>query len=275
MTVVLGAIADDFTGATDLASTWARQGLQVIQTIGVPDESTVGEGAEAIFVALKSRTAPKDEAVAESLAAYRWLKSIGAQQIVFKYCSTFDSTPMGNIGPVADALLEEAGETLTVVCPAFTANGRTVYQGHLFVGTQLMSDSPMRHHPLTPMGDSSLIRLMEAQTRHPVGLIPLTMVRSGAASVSKCIADLRAEGVVYAVTDALTDDDLLTIGLAIKDLALVTGGSGIGMGLPQNFRDQGLLARPATTWSGVWPSALRFSATVAPPPAPLRIPCVA
>jgi uncharacterized protein YgbK (DUF1537 family) len=248
MTVVLGAIADDFTGATDLASTWARQGLRVVQTIGVPDNATVAEGAEAIVVALKSRTAPTDEAVAESLAAHRWLKSVGAQQIVFKYCSTFDSTPMGNIGPVADALLEEIGETFTVVCPAFPTNRRTVYQGHLFVGTQLLSDSPMRHHPLTPMRDSSLIRLMETQTGHPVGLIPLTVVRSGAASVSKCIADLRAEGVVYAVTDALTDDDLLTIGVAIKDLPLVTGGSGIGMGLPQNFRDQGLLARPATTW---------------------------
>ena len=248
MTVVLGAIADDFTGATDLASTWARQGLRVVQTIGVPDDATVAEGAEAIVVALKSRTAPTDEAVAESLAAHRWLKSVGAQQIVFKYCSTFDSTPMGNIGPVADALLEEIGERFTVVCPAFPTNRRTVYQGHLFVGAQLLSDSPMRHHPLTPMRDSSLIRLMETQTGHPVGLVPLSVVRSGAASVSKCMADLRAEGVVYAVTDALTDDDLLTIGVAIKDLPLVTGGSGIGMGLPQNFRDQGLLARSATTW---------------------------
>jgi uncharacterized protein YgbK (DUF1537 family) len=222
--------------------------LRVVQTIGVPDDATAAEGAEAIIVALKSRTAPTDEAVADSLAAHRWLKSVGAQQIVFKYCSTFDSTPMGNIGPVADALLEETGETFTVVCPAFPTNRRTVYQGHLFVGTQLLSDSPMRHHPLTPMRDSSLIRLMEAQTRNPVGLIPLAVVRSGAASVSKCIRDLRAEGVVYAVTDALTDDDLLTIGLAVKDLPLVTGGSGIGMGLPQNFRDQGLMSRPATTW---------------------------
>ena len=170
MTVVLGAIADDFTGATDLASTWARQGLRVVQTIGVPDDATVAEGAEAIVVALKSRTAPTDEAVAESLAAHRWLKSVGAQQIVFKYCSTFDSTPMGNIGPVADALLEEIGERFTVVCPAFPTNRRTVYQGHLFVGTQLLSDSPMRHHPLTPMRDSSLIRLMETQTRPSCGL---------------------------------------------------------------------------------------------------------
>lgn len=248
MTAVLGAIADDFTGATDLASTWARQGLLVVQTIGIPDDATVAEGADAIVVALKSRTAPADEAVAESLAAHRWLKSVGVRQIVFKYCSTFDSTPMGNIGPVADALLEEVGERFTVVCPAFPTNGRTVYQGHLFVGCQLLSDSPMRHHPLTPMRDSSLIRLMEAQTGHPVGLIPLAVVRSGAASIAECIADLRAQGVVYAVADALSDDDLLTIGVAIKDLPLVTGGSGIGMGLPQNFRDDGLLARPATPW---------------------------
>jgi uncharacterized protein YgbK (DUF1537 family) len=247
MTVVLGAIADDFTGATDLASTWARQGLRVIQTIGVPDDANVA-GAEAIVVAFKSRTAPTDEAVAESVAAHRWLKSIGAQQIVFKYCSTFDSSPTGNIGPVADALLDEAGDSFTVICPAFPTNRRTVYQGHLFVGTELLSDSPMKHHPLTPMRDSSLIRLMAAQTGRSVGLIPLAVVSSGVAAVSKCMAELRAEGVVYAVTDALTDDDLLTIGAAIKDLPLVTGGSGIGMGLPQNFRDQGLLARPATTW---------------------------
>lgn len=246
--MVLGAIADDFTGATDLASTWARQGLRVVQAIGAPDEATVAEGADAIVVALKSRTAPTDVAVAESLAAYRWLKSVGARQVVFKYCSTFDSTPMGNIGPVADALLEESGETFTVVCPALPANGRTVYQGHLFVGTELLSDSPMRHHPLTPMRDSSLIRLMETQTGQPVGLIPLTVVRSGAASVSRRMADLRAEGVVYAVTDALTDEDLLTIGVAVKDLPLVTGGSGIGMGLPQNFREPGLPARPAIPW---------------------------
>ena len=248
MTVVLGAIADDFTGATDLASTWARQGLRVVQTIGVPDDANVAEGAEAIVVALKSRTAPTDEAVAESLAAHRWLKSVGAQQIVFKYCSTFDSTPTGNIGPVADALLDEAGDSFTVICPAFPTNRRTVYQGHLFVGTELLSDSPMKHHPLTPMRDSSLIRLMAAQTDRCVGLIPLAVVSSGVAAVSRCMAELRAEGVVYAVSDALTDDDLLTIGAAIKDLPLVTGGSGIGMGLPQNFRDQGLLARPATTW---------------------------
>jgi uncharacterized protein YgbK (DUF1537 family) len=245
MTVVLGAVADDFTGASDLASAWARQGLRVIQTIGVPDDQTVAEGAEAIVVALKSRTAPKDEAVADSIAAHRWLKSVGARQIVFKYCSTFDSTPTGNIGPVADALLEEIGTRFTVVCPAFPTNGRTVYQGHLFVGAQLLSDSPMKHHPLTPMRDSSLVRLMQAQTGHPVGLIPLTTVRAGAAAVSECIADLRAQGVVYAVTDALTDEDLLTLGVAIKDLPLVTGGSGIGMGLPQNFRDQGRLSRPA------------------------------
>lgn len=247
MAILLGAIADDYTGATDLASTWARQGLRVVQTIGVPDDTTLAEGAEAIVVALKSRTAPKVEAVNESVAAHRWLKSVGAQQIVFKYCSTFDSTAMGNIGPVADALLDEIGETFTVVCPAFPTNRRTVYHGHLFVGTELLSDSPMKHHPLTPMRDSSLIRLMEAQTDRPVGLIPLAVVRSGTAAISRCIADLRAEGVVYAVVDALTDEDLLTIGVAIEDLPLVTGGSGIGMGLPQNIREQGLLASPATT----------------------------
>jgi uncharacterized protein YgbK (DUF1537 family) len=248
MTLVLGAIADDFTGASDLASTWASQGLLVVQTIGIPGNARVAEGAEAIVVALKSRTAPRDRAVAESVAAHRWLKSAGAQQIVFKYCSTFDSTPAGNIGPVADALLEETGERFTILCPAFPANRRTVYQGHLFVGSELLSDSPMRHHPLTPMRDSSLIRLMAAQTGNRVGLIPLDVVRSGVAAICERMQELRARGVVHAVVDAVSDEDLLTIGAAIRDLPLVTGGSGIGMGLPQNFRDKGLLARPAAPW---------------------------
>lgn len=242
MAPLLGAIADDFTGATDLANTWAQQGLRVIQTIGVPADADLAQGAEAIVIALKSRTAPTDAAVADSLAAYRWLTSVGVQQIVFKYCSTFDSTPTGNIGPVADAILNEAGESFTIICPAFPANGRTVYQGHLFVGAQLLSDSSMRNHPLTPMRDSSLIRLMQMQTRHSVGLIPLSTIRSGPAAVAQSMATLRADGIVYAVTDALTEDDLLTIGAAAKDLALVTGGSGVGMGLPQNF-DRGLLGR--------------------------------
>jgi uncharacterized protein YgbK (DUF1537 family) len=247
MSPVLGAIADDFTGGTDLASTWARQGLRVIQTIGVPEDAWVTAGSDAIVVALKTRTAPKDVAVAESVAAHRWLTSVGVQQIVFKYCSTFDSTPAGNIGPVTDALLDEAGDRFTIICPAFPANLRTVYQGHLFVGSTLLSDSPMRDHPLTPMREASLIRLMAAQTDRPVGLIPLAVVRAGVSVVERCISDLRATGVVHAVTDALTDDDLRIIGAAIKGLPLVTEGSGIGMGLTQNFRDQGLLARPADT----------------------------
>jgi len=236
MTLLLGAIADDATGATDLAGILAARGMATVQTIGVPDpELHVGRAA-AVVVALKSRTAPVDAAVRDTLAALEWLRRRGAHQIFFKYCSTFDSTPAGNIGPVADALMDALGATIAVVCPAFPANRRTVYQGHLFVGSELLSDSSMRDHPLTPMTDANLLRVLAAQSRRAVGLVPWATVRQGADAVRTAMRELAAAGYGYAVTDAIVDADLEAIGHAAAEHPLITGGSGVALGLPANFR---------------------------------------
>nr|WP_201455799.1 3-oxo-tetronate kinase [Tropicimonas marinistellae] len=239
--MVLGAIADDFTGATDLANTLVKEGMRAVQVIGVPDTATEIGDAQAVVVALKSRTAPVQQAVKQSLAALDWLRELGAAQFLFKYCSTFDSTPDGNIGPVADALRRRLGADFALVCPAFPANGRTIYQGHLFVGDTLLSESSMRDHPLTPMRDSSLIRLMAQQAAGRVGLIPLNDVMAGPTAVSARIDVLRKEGVTYAVADALTDAHLRHVGHAADGHVLITGGSGIAMGLPDNLRAAGKL----------------------------------
>ena len=242
MSIVLGAIADDFTGATDLAGTWVKEGVKTVQTVGVPGGGTDIGDAEAVVVALKSRTAPVGEAVSRSLEALHWLREADARQVVFKYCSTFDSTQTGNIGPVADALADALGAEFAFVCPAFPTNGRTIYRGYLYVGDMLLSESPMKDHPLTPMRDSSLIRLMAAQSRNRVGLVSLQDVNAGAGRIRSRIATLKAEGVRYGVVDAVADADLRSIGEAAADHRLVTGGSGIGMGLPGNFRTSGLLS---------------------------------
>ncbi len=240
--LLLGCIADDFTGATDLGSTLVRNGMRTIQVIGAPDDKTPPpEDAEAVVVALKSRTAPARDAVADSLAACRWLVRHGARQIFFKYCSTFDSTDEGNIGPVADALAAELQAGIMPVCPAFPENGRTIYQGHLFVGAQLLSDSPMRNHPLTPMTDANLVRVLGRQTKEKVDLVPYRMVEQGAGAIGKTFARLQAQGVAYAVVDALEDENLRALGEACADLKLASGGSGAAMGLPENFRRLGLL----------------------------------
>lgn len=240
--MLLGAIADDLTGATDLALTLSREGMRTIQTIGVPSKDLDLSEVDAVVVALKSRTNPAKEAVAASLDALRFLHAAGARQILFKYCSTFDSSPAGNIGPVTEALMQALQTDLTIICPAFPANGRTIYKGHLFVGDQLLCDSPMRNHPLTPMTDSSLIRLMAGQSRLKVGLVPHDIVARGAQAVADAFTEARAGGIQALVVDALTDADLRVIGEASVDLALITGGSGIALGLPDNFRRSGALA---------------------------------
>jgi len=237
--LALGCIADDFTGATDLANTLTRGGLRTVQLNGVPRAELALPEADAVVVALKSRTAPVNEAVEQSLAALAWLRAHGAQRCLLKVCSTFDSTDAGNIGPVADALLAELGGDLALVCPAFPANGRTVYQGHLFVGTQLLSDSPMRDHPLTPMRDSNLVRVLGRQTRHKVGLVPHAFVRLGVDAVHAALARLRSDTAAYAVADATDDEDLLVLAQAARDLPLLVGGSGIALGLPENARALG------------------------------------
>lgn len=241
MPILLGAVADDFTGATDLCSMLARNGMRTAQIIGVPEPGLVLPETDAVVVALKSRTAPVEEAVARSVEALEWLGRQGARRFLFKYCSTFDSTDQGNIGPVADALLDALGADFTIACPAFPETGRTIFKGHLFVGDLLLSDTHMRHHPLTPMTDANLVRVLQRQTRRKVGLVPFDVVRRGAEAIRERFAALRAEGCAYAVTDALEDEDLRRLGEACRDLALITGGSGIAMGLPENFRRAGLL----------------------------------
>jgi len=216
--------------------------MRTVQLIGVPKQS-VPEQVDAVVVALKSRTTPAAEAVAQSLAALRWLESADTRQVFFKYCSTFDSTDQGNIGPVADALLDALGADFTVFCPAFPENGRTIYRGYLFVGEVLLSESGMRDHPLTPMRDANLCRVLARQTVHKVGLVPLAAVSQGAAAVRAEFARLRREGCRHAVLDAVSDADLLALGEALAELRLVTGGSGIALGLPENFRRAGLLER--------------------------------
>ncbi len=239
--MLLGCIADDLTGAADHANTLVRQGMRTVQAIGVPDEETVLPDADAVVVALKSRTMPATQAVAQSRAALAWLRHAGARQFLFKYCSTFDSTDAGNIGPVADALLADLGARFTIACPAFPENGRTIYQGHLFVGDRLLSESSMRDHPLTPMRDADLVRVLGRQTRAHVGLVSYVVVRQGAPAIEAAFAALADSGTVHAVVDALDEQNLLDIGTACTGLRLVTGGSGIALGLPATFRRQGLL----------------------------------
>ncbi|MGW6060505.1 3-oxo-tetronate kinase [Streptomyces sp. NPDC055189] len=236
MAIRLGCIADDFTGATDLANNLVRAGMRVIQLIDVPQGGAEQPlDADAVVIALKSRTTPASDAVAASLRALEWLRSAGAEQIYFKYCSTFDSTRAGNIGPVTEALMDALGTDFTIATPAFPDNGRTVFKGHLFVGDVLLSESGMRHHPLTPMTDSNLVSVLGAQTKRPVGLIDHTVVAAGAAEIGQRVEALREEGVGAAIVDAVSNDDLLRLGAAVKGLPLVTAGSGLAIGLPANW----------------------------------------
>ena len=221
--LTLGVIADDFTGATDVASMLVRAGMRTVQLIGVPDDSVTTD-ADAVVIALKSRTTPAADAVRESLAALRWLQRAGMRQCYFKYCSTFDSTPAGNIGPVTEALMQALNTDFTIACPAFPENGRTIYRGHLFVGDVLLSDSGMRDHPLTPMRDSNLVRVLQAQSKGRVGLFG-----------SDGVAGARARGLSIAIADAITNDDLRKLAIQCADLPLLTAGSGLALGLPDVY----------------------------------------
>lgn len=264
---LLGCIADDFTGATDLASTLVRQGMRAVQVIGVPSAAErPGEAgalpeADAVIIALKSRTIPVREAVAQSLAACDALLAAGATQILFKYCSTFDSTEEGNIGPVAEALLKRLDAPFAIACPAFPTNGRTIYQGHLFVGGNLLNESGMENHPLTPMRDANLVRVLGRQSEGSVGLIPFTVVERGAAAIRDEVTRLRDANRRFAIADAITDAHLMALGEACARHALVTGGSGIAMGLPENFRRAGLL--PARDDAGALPEVGGLCAVLA------------
>jgi len=244
--MLLGCIGDDFTGSSDLANTLAKQGMRVVQYTGVPKDPA-GDDVQAGVVALKSRSIPAADAVAQSLAAVDWLLAQGCEQIYFKYCSTFDSTADGNIGPVADALADRLDAHAVIVCPAFPGTGRSIYQGHLFVNDVLLNECGMQNHPLTPMRDADIRRVLAAQTSGPVGHVSAATVLSGADDIRSALDSEAASGKRLIVVDAMRDADLMQIGRAAKGLKLVTGGSGAALGLPENF---GISAKTRTQWTG-------------------------
>ena len=244
MTTILGCIADDFTGATDLAGLLARSGVSVSLRLGIP-ETPPSDTAPFEVIALKCRTAPVDEAVGECRAALAWLRAAGAQRFFWKYCSTFDSTAQGNIGPVAEALMDDLGADQTIYCPAFPENGRSIFMGNLFVGQQPLAESPMKDHPLTPMRDSNLMRLLEPQVTRPVGLADRLTVAGGADKLRTHLAALAGDGVAHVVTDAVANADLEIIAAACRDMTFLTGGSAVAMPLPDLYRQDGVLAADA------------------------------
>lgn len=247
--MLLGCIGDDFTGSSDLGNTLTKAGMRVTQYVGIPDGPASAD-VEAGIVALKSRSIPVADAVKLSLDALAWLRAQGCTQFLFKYCSTFDSTPEGNIGPVAEALADALDARQVLVCPAFPATGRSIYQGHLFVTDRLLSESGMQNHPLTPMTDPDIRRWLGYQVKGSVGHIPAQIVMQGADATRTRMQAEDAAGHRLLVADAITDSDLVTLGQAAADLPLLTGGSGIAMGLPGNFRDRGLLSLHDSTWTG-------------------------
>lgn len=232
--MLLGCIGDDFTGSSDLANTLARAGMRTVQYSGVPTE-TVADDIQAGVVALKSRSIDPKEAIRLSLEALTWLKAQGCQQFFFKYCSTFDSTAEGNIGPVADALADALNAHKVIVCPAFPGTGRSIYQGYLFVNNVLLNESGMENHPLTPMRDANLRRVMAQQSSNEVGFVPASIVLQGASAIAKRMEAEHQAGHRMLIVDAMRDADLMEIGAAAKDLPLITGGSGVALGLPANF----------------------------------------
>ncbi|MBC8718973.1 3-oxo-tetronate kinase [Ochrobactrum sp. Marseille-Q0166] len=248
--MLLGCIGDDFTGSSDLANTLSKQGMRVTQYSGVPHEDA-HSSVEAGVVALKSRSIPAAEAVEQSLQALKWLQAQGCKQILFKYCSTFDSTPEGNIGPVAAALADALGARKVVVCPAFPGAGRTIYQGNLFVNDRPLNESGMENHPLNPMPDSDIRRWLARQTDMPVGHVSFEKVNQGSDAIAGALALADEAGARLIVVDAISDTDLMEIGKALDGLPLLTGGSGIAIGLPHNFRQQGLVSGEKLEWQGV------------------------
>lgn len=245
MALTLGAVADDYTGASDLANTFTKAGLRTVQTIGVPDPSLTLPDVDAVVVALKSRSIPAAEAVALSRAAARWLRERGAGHVLFKVCSTFDSTDAGNIGPVTDALRADFGAGIVLVTPAFPETGRTVYQGHLFVGAVPLHESPLKDHPLNPMHDANLVRVLARQSEAPVGLADLAVMEAGAEALRARLAALQAQGMGAAIADAVFDRHLDVLGEVALDQPLSTGASGLGLGLARALVRAGRAAGPS------------------------------
>lgn len=252
MTTILGCIADDFTGATDLAGLLARSGVPVSLRIGVPTEPPQ-TGAALEVIALKIRTVPVTEAIAQASAALDWLRAAGARRFFWKYCSTFDSTAEGNIGPVAEALMKIIGTDQTIYCPAFPENGRAIFMGNLFVGREPLAESPMKDHPLTPMRDSNLMRLLAPQVTRPVGLADRLTVERGPDALRDALALLLGQGVAHVVVDAVSDEDLTTIAQACADMPLITGGSALAMPLPLLYQKAGLLSADTSNAARIIP----------------------
>lgn len=247
MTLALGCIADDYTGASDLANTLTRAGLRTVQTIGIPADDLALPEVDAVVVSLKSRSIEAGLAVSRSRAAEKWLRARGAGHVLFKICSTFDSTVSGNIGPVMDALRADGGEGVVLVTPAFPETGRTVYQGNLFVGAVPLNESPLKDHPLNPMHDSNLVRVLARQSRTQVGLVDLATVARGAEAVQARLAELSGKGISAAIIDAVFDRDLETIGLVAAGHRLSVGASGIGLGLARALVSAGKVKSEAAS----------------------------
>lgn len=250
MTLALGCIADDYTGASDLANTLTRAGLRTVQTIGVPADDLALPEVDAVVVSLKSRSIEAGLAVSRSRAAEKWLRGRGAGHVLFKICSTFDSTDAGNIGPVMDALRADCGEAVVLVTPAFPETGRTVYQGNLFVGAVPLNESPLKDHPLNPMHDSNLVRVLARQSNTQIGLVDLATVTRGAEAVRARLAELSGKGTGAAIIDAVFDRDLETIGLVAAEHRLSVGASGIGLGLARALVSTGKVKATATGGAG-------------------------
>lgn len=242
--MILGIIGDDFTGSSDIANNLKKSGMQVSMFAGVPSFKNKASltNADAAVIALKTRTIPINEAVSESLKALEWLKNAGCSQFIFKYCSTFDSTKEGNIGPVTDAIMEELNVDFTIACPSFPDAGRTVFYGHMFVNGKPLNESGMEKHPLTPMIDHNLVRWLDYQTKHNVGLIDYETINNGSQSVKDKINKLKIEGCKYAIVDTTNNEDFEIICNGVKDLQFLTGGSGIALGLPKIYKKDGLLS---------------------------------
>ncbi|MGY8705770.1 four-carbon acid sugar kinase family protein [Bradyrhizobium sp. 18BD] len=247
MTLALGCIADDYTGASDLANTLTRAGLRTVQTIGIPADDLALPEVDAVVVSLKSRSIEAGLAVSRSRAADKWLRSRGASHVLFKICSTFDSTDAGNIGPVMDALRADCGEANVLVTPAFPETGRTVYQGNLFVGSVPLNESPLKDHPLNPMRDSNLVRVLARQSKTQIGLVDFATVTRGAEAVRARLAELAGKGIGAAIIDAVFDRDLETIGLVAAEHRLSVGASGIGLGLAQALVSTGKVESAAAS----------------------------
>ncbi|MGO8245878.1 3-oxo-tetronate kinase [Rhizobium johnstonii] len=247
MAIFLGSIADDYTGASDLANTLTKNGLRTVQTVGIPHPSLALPDIDAVVVSLKIRSVPASDAVAAAASAERWLRQRGAGHVLYKICSTFDSTDSGNIGPVTEALSEAAGGGVVLVTPAFPETGRSVYLGHLFVGGQPLNESPLKDHPLNPMHDANLVRVLTRQSRNAVGLIDLTTIAAGPGAVKARLDAFRTAGVTAVIADAIFERDLETLGEVALETPVSTGASGLGLGLARALVRSGRISSGGAT----------------------------